>query len=214
MRYRASIAAFLGAACSSQQPRPSPVPTPDVASPPAVGDSVRLAALRIPRHVAGFRGTSRHDFEDPRYGTHVRYVGPQPFAADVYIYPIIPPSLATTDAGRDSAAALEFRSAREEIFLFQKTKALPDPKALREVEVTAPAGGTRVTRGRRGTFQYQRDSLSLTSHLYVFGLRDRYVKVRSSYRQHEGPPEPPPALERFVQALVSAVAAGYERGDK
>jgi hypothetical protein len=214
MRHSVSITLLLCAACAGQRPPATSAPSPAAAPPQAAGDSVRLEALRLPTTIAGFRLVRRRDYEDPRDGVLVRFHGPAPIAADVYLYPILPTSLATTDAGRDSAATLEFRRARDDIYTYQARTGGAEPKALGEQEVRAAAGAGRIARGHRGTFSYPRDGATWTSHLYVFGLRDRYVKVRSSYRQEDGPVEPPPALEQFVQALVAAVAAGYEPAAK
>ena len=217
MRQSIAIVLVLCASCGGQRVsesvarRPAPVIAPgSVELRAPAGDSVRLAGLHVPRQVAEFRAVRSRNFDNPVDGTVIRYVGPPPFAADVYIYPIVPPSLATSDAGRDSAATLEFGRAREGLYIYQTQSGRRPPRKLGEQEIRAPAGGARIARGHRGTFAYQRDSVTWTSHLYVFGLRDRYVKVRSSYREQEGPAEPPPALDRFVQALVAAVATGYE----
>jgi hypothetical protein len=217
MRQSIAIVLVLCAACGGQrasQNAASP-PAPMAASGsvelrPGAGDSVGLAALDIPREIGGFRAVRRRAFDNRVEGGVIRFVGPPPLTADVYIYPIVPPSFATSDAGRDSAATLEFGRAREGIYVYQTQSGRRAPRTIGEREIRAPAGGTRIARGHRATFAYQRDSVTWTSHLYVFGLRDRYVKVRSSYREQEGPAEPPPALDQFVQALVAAVAARSE----
>lgn len=217
MRQWIALALVLCVSCGGQRSSdgPASAPAPVTASgsvelnAPA-GDSVRLAALDLPRTIGGFRAVRRRNFESPVEGSVVRFVGPPPLAADVYIYPILPTSFARTDAGRDSAATLEYARAREGLYVYQTQSGRRPPRTVSEQEIRAPAGGTRVARGHRGTFLYQRDSVSWMSHLYVFGMRDRYVKVRASYHEREGPAEPPPALEQFVKELVAAVAAGYE----
>lgn len=217
MRQSIAIVLVLCTSCGGQRtsegvaPRPAPLTAPgSVELRAPAGDSVRLAGLRVPRQVGEFRAVRSRNFDNTVDGTVIRYVGPPPLAADVYIYPIVPPSFATSDAGRDSAATLEFARAREGVYIYQTQSGRRAPRTIGEREIRAPAGGTRIARGHRGTFAYQRDSVTWTSHLYVFGLRDRYVKVRSSYREQEGPIEPPPALDRFVQALVAELATGYE----
>ncbi len=217
MRQSIAIVLVLCAACGgprgpvSPASRPAPVTAPgSVELRASRGDSVRLAGLDIPREIGGFRAVRRRNFGEAAGGSVIRFVGPPPLAADVYIYPILPTSFATSDAGRDSAATLEFGRAREGVYIYQTQSGRRAPRTISEREIRTPAGGTRIARGHRGTFAYQRDSVTWTSHLYVFGLRDRYVKVRSSYREQEGPPEPPPELDRFVQALVAALATSYE----
>lgn len=220
MRQRIAIALVLCVSCgggrSSERPVVTPAPVTSsgsVESRAAAGDSVHVAAIDLPRMIGGFRAVRRRDF-DPAGGSVIRFVGPAPLAPDVYIYPILPPSFAASDAGRDSAATLEYARAREGIYVFQTQSGRRPPRTVGEQEVRAPAGGTRIARGRRGTFVFRRDSVMWTTHLYVFGVRDRYVKVRTSYDAKEGPEEPPPALDQFVKSLVRAVAEGYEPATK
>jgi hypothetical protein len=54
-----------------------------------------------------------------------------------------------------------------------------------------------------------RDGLDSYSHLYMFCVRDRFVKVRTTVPVSGGHAEPPPGLDRFVRALVVAVDSGY-----
>jgi hypothetical protein len=212
MRPPIVFALLICAACAGKQSATATAATPS--APPSAGapDSVRLVEFRIPREVADFRAVHRHDYDNPAAGTRVRYHGPSPLAADVYFYPILPTGLATSDAGRDSAATLEFQQARKDIFDHQARIGGSTPTALGQVVIQAPAGGGRIARGHRASFSYTRDGAMVTSHLYVFGLRDRYMKVRASYTRAEGPSEPPPALEEFVRALLRASAEGYDPG--
>jgi hypothetical protein len=77
---------------------------------------------------------------------------------------------------------------------------------LAEVGISVSVAPGRHLNGRRGSYAYTIDGVEVFSHLFVFVIDNRFVKVRSFYARTRGPPDPPPDLIEFVRAAVTSLA--------
>jgi ABC-type glycerol-3-phosphate transport system permease component len=138
----------------------------------------RGAVPMAPTHLDGFVISEVHQLDDQQLGTQYRYTKPGEPVYDVYLYPYLTTSLATTDDGRIRAA-----KAEADLF-FASLRILQRHGYLDEYRIAFSATDSthtlsRVLLGSVAAVAVRRRGQVSLSFFYAYGLSDAMVKVRT-----------------------------------
>lgn len=156
-----------------------------------------IFVLAFPDSVGRFGVLKRHDYDDPRLGTQVRYAGPSDLEIDTFIYPGPPADSSCPVACATAQAEGEVRGFIESFPELRRRGYVESITVRSDTVLHAAGGGWRAA--RHLVLDVRRDGMSQESQfrLYVF---DGYeVKVRATYPRGL---EAPGALDAFVTEFL------------
>lgn len=144
-----------------------------------------------PPEVAGFRMMGRHDYEDPRMGTTVRYGRGDDLYLDIYVYPGVQVTAECDAACAVNSEADGFVGDFPELIRAGHYETL-DVTADERLQ---PPAGAPWAFGRHLTMKVRRQGRDLESHYWLFSMPGFMLKARSSFPAGE-------RTRREVQAFV------------
>ena len=160
-------------------------------------------SVQVPDTVASFVFQRRHDYEDRRLGTNVRYIRQDGLYADVYVYPGV-----RVDESCDAACAV---NAEADGFI----ASFPEFVRAGHYRTIELAGDERLqpdaddvwAAGRHLTLKPNKDGQIQDSHYFIWSFPGFMVKVRASYAAGDG--EALRQVQDFVaELLVKLVSQG------
>jgi hypothetical protein len=155
--------------------------------------------LNVPPSIGAFSLADRQVFDDPAFGTRLRYTGPDSMYADLYLYPG-PTFASRCDQALAARAAEEQVSTLKESFPALIERRYFDSIAVARDESLQPDPAAPWCSGRHVTLNVVRDGAPQDSHFYLYVLSGYFVKVRLTYPSTE----PRMALEReFISDLFT-----------
>lgn len=166
---------------------------------PAQDAAAAITMSDMPAEVGRFRVTDIHRYPDPRAGTLYRFRNDSALMPDVYVYPINRPSLnPAREEGMNFGRVLTAQRNQRRIDSFVIMKQGP-------LEHTS---GSTVIPGWHVYAVLSRRGEKMDSHMHLFVIGNRMLKVRSTYPQNDVDPA---ELEEFVAALLRSVTGGGTR---
>ncbi|HYR07230.1 MAG TPA: hypothetical protein VEQ60_05665 [Longimicrobium sp.] len=148
------------------------------------------AVVTAPPQVAGFSMAGRHDYEDPRLGTTVRYSRGE-LIVDIYVYPGV-----QVDAQCDAACAV---NSEVDGFIGDFPELIRaghyEKLSVSSDEPLQPSPGAPWRYGRHLAMNVRREGRDMESHFWLYSMPGFFLKVRASYPAS-------PAARREVQAFV------------
>ncbi len=134
-------------------------------------------SVTAPPQVAGFRMVGRHEYEDPRMGTTVRYGRDDDLYVDIYVYPGV-----QVNAECDAACAVNTEADGFVSDFPEMVRA----GHYERLDVTAdeplqPPAGAPWAYGRHLTMKVRRQGRELESEYWLFSMPGFFLKARASY---------------------------------